>query len=121
MKCVTKKLVNKTMDEKTYALRQKVMALIYEAKGLYPPLPRIEVRVTENDKKILGVGRMGERVIWITEDFVASRSTVFHEILHAVFNQGHVSSCPLMAPEIDPKLGKKVCDKLFLNYARSIR
>jgi hypothetical protein len=118
MKRVTEKLVNKDMNLKTYDLRRKVMALIYEAKGLYPALPRIEVRVTENDKKILGVGLRGKRVIWITEDFVASRSTVFHEILHAVFDQSHVSSCPLMAPQIDPNLSKGICDRLFLTYAK---
>lgn len=118
MGCVTQKLTNKIMNPATYKLRREVIDLIYEAKRLCPTLPRIEVRITENDSELLGVGRMGGKVIWITEDFVASRATVFHEILHAVFNQKHVASCPLMAPAIDPNLSKNICDKLFLTYAR---
>lgn len=116
MKC--KILNNKEMNNETYLLRKKVIELIYEAKKLFPELPRITVRVAENDKKILGAGRIGHNIIWITESFVASRAVVFHEILHASFAVEHVQGCPLMNDQIDPNLPEKFCNKLFLKYAR---
>jgi Fe-S oxidoreductase len=109
-------LRNKVMCADVYELRCKVMSLIYEAKHLVRDLPRIEVRVTEDKGKTLGCAAMGGRVIWITESFVASRSTVFHEILHAVKAQPHVVGCPLMASHISPNLEKETCDRLFLAY-----
>jgi len=112
----TKLLKNKIMSQGVYDLRRKVISLIYEAKKLID-LPRIEIRVTDNHKTILGVAAMGAKIIWITEGMTASRSVVFHEILHAVFGQGHVNGCPLMAPKINDKLDAKTCDKLFLKYA----
>lgn len=113
----TKLLKNKDMSESVYELRRKVIALIYEAKKL-ADLPRIEVRITNDHDSILGAARIGEKIIWITESFVASRSTVFHEILHAVFNQRHIAGCPLMAPQIDPNLKDDLCNKLFKKYAK---
>lgn len=116
----TKFLKNKKMSSEVYALRRQVINLIHEAKKLVN-LPRIDVRVTDNHKTILGVARMGEKVIWITEDTVASRAVVFHEILHAVFAQDHVVGCPLMAEKIDDKLDSTTCNKLFIKYAGVIK
>lgn len=108
------------MNSEVYALRRKVIDLIHEAKRL-APLPRIEVRVTENQGNRLGCAAMGDCQMWITERAVVSRATVFHEILHAVFAQSHVVGCPLMATHIDPNLDKETCDKLFKKYAHEKR
>lgn len=113
----TKLLKNKEMSSDVYALRRQVINLIHEAKKLVE-LPRINVRVTDKHDTILGVARMGKNVIWITEETVASRAVIFHEILHAVFAQDHVKGCPLMAEKISTKLDAKTCDELFLKYAK---
>jgi uncharacterized protein YjaZ len=110
-------LVNKRMNNDVYALRRQVIDLIYEAKRLVGGnLPRVDVRVTEDKGRTMGCAAMGQCIIWITESFVASRSTVFHEILHAVKAQPHVVGCPLMASHISPNLEKETCDRLFLAY-----
>lgn len=104
------------MNPQVFKKRREVISLIHAAKRLFPQLPRIDVRVTENDETILGVATMGKRKIWITEKSTVSRAVVFHEILHAVFSQKHVASCPLMAPAIDSKLPDDVCNEMFLKY-----
>ena len=113
----TKLLNNKKMNNNVYSLRRKVIKLIYDANKLIK-LPRISVRICDDHEKILGVARMKENIIWITENSVASRSVVFHEILHAVFGQNHVRNCQLMDVSIDPKLNKKIVDRLFIKYAK---
>jgi hypothetical protein len=97
----TKLLQNKAMNDKTYRLRREVIGLIHEAKKLVPSLPRLTVRVTDNNPEILGVARTGKNVIWITECSVVSMAVVFHEI-----------------PQIDPKLSRAQCVKLFLSYVK---
>ncbi len=109
------------MSDEVYALRRNVINFIYEAATLLgragmQNLPRIDVRVTDDHAKILGVAVMGGNVIWITERAVVSRATVFHEILHAVKGQKHVTGCPLMNPAIHPNLDKETCERLFLHY-----
>lgn len=114
----TSGLENKKMSPEVYKLRREIIELIYEAKRLVPNLPRITVRVTDNNSSgVLGCARMGGNIIWISEGYVASRATVFHEILHAVYGQAHVVGCPLMATHINPELDKATCDKLFIKYA----
>lgn len=112
----TAKLTNKKMSPEVYRLRRQVIDLIYEANKLVA-LPRIDVRVTDRHQMILGVAEMKGNIIWITEETVASRSVVFHEILHAVYGQEHVEGCPLMAPAISKNLDRQTCDSLFLKYA----
>ncbi len=113
----TDKLTNKKMSPEVYRLRREVIALIHEAKKL-ADLPRITVRVADNHRKILGVAAMNQNIIWITEESVASRAVVFHEILHAVYGQQHVEGCPLMAPAISKDLDQKTCNRLFVKYAK---
>ena len=118
----TNMVKNKEMNAQVYKLRRKVIGLIHEAKALYPNLPRITVRVAENHDRIAGVGAMGGNIIWITEEFVASRGLVFHELCHAVFAQDHVKDCPLMAGDGSSlKLSKAQADKLFLKYAKAFQ
>ena len=112
-------LHNKRMNNEVYLLRRKVIALIYEAKKLVD-LPRIDVRITDNHSLIAGAGRVLDNKIWITENFVASRAVVFHEILHAVFGVPHVDGCPLMAP-ICSNPSDAVCNQLFVKYAKTFK
>lgn len=114
----TNRLNNKEMSDAVYQLRRKVIDLIYEAKKL-TDLPRIDVRVTDDHEKILGVARYNANIIWITENAVASRCVVFHEILHAVFGQIHVKGCPLMDEKIDPNLDAETCNRLFMKYVKA--
>lgn len=115
----TKKLKNKEMNSEVYKLRRKVIEYIYEIKEFYPDLPRIDVRITENNERIAGVGRMGNNIIWITEGYVASRGLVYHEVLHAAFAQEHVAGCPLMSGKgTSHACTKSQCKKLFLQYAK---
>lgn len=99
---VTKELKNKEMNKNTYAQRRKVMNMIYLLKE-HIDLPRIEVRVTENHDKWLGMGVLGGKgiVIWITEFGTELRDSsllhlVAHEIGHSVFKLRHSDDCPLM-------------------------
>jgi hypothetical protein len=115
-------LKNKEMNFEVYALRRKVIELIYEAKQTVPNLPRIEVRITEESDRVNGVARVGGKAIWIpsnsagrTEDQL--RRTVFHEICHAAFGADHVEGCPLMAP-VYQDISKKTAHMLLKKYAR---
>ena len=114
----TKALNNKKMNDAVYKLRRQVMNYIYEIKEIYPNLPRIDVRITDNHQQWAGMGRMGKNIIWITEGYVASRGLVYHEVLHAVFAQDHVKGCPLMSGKgTSHALTKKQCQYYFLKYA----
>ena len=114
-----KKIKNFDMNKNTYALRRKVINLIYEVKNSGVNLPRIEVRIGEPRKKnLLGVALLKDNKIWITDDAInmgedALRNVVFHEIVHAVTGFGHDEKCPLMSSALGKLLNKKDClDKL---------
>lgn len=101
---VTKLVKNKEMNQYVYQLRRKVIDIIYDIKKEIE-LPRIEVRVVEKHEHILGVGRVGENMIWITEDCITHGKellfhVVAHEIGHAVFKLSHNKKCPLMKPSV---------------------
>ena len=115
----TKKIKNFDMNKETYALRRKVINLIYEVKNSGVSLPRIEVRIGEPRKQnLLGCASLKDNKIWITDDAIkmgedALRNVVFHEIVHAVTGFGHDEKCPLMCSALGTPLNKKDClDKL---------
>ncbi len=117
----TKTMKNLKMNDGVYLLRRKVMAIIYEAKKL-TDLPRINVRITEDDtesKRVLGRGQIGGSVVlWIPQrafnlnqnDF---KYVVYHEIIHTAFNKGHKEH-GLMRPIIEMGLSSDKIDKLFI-------
>lgn len=126
MRC--KKLKNKESGAETYALRRRVMALIYEIKELVD-IPRVEVRITDDHASVLGMGTMGpsrgRSWIWITERAITAsefdlRSIVYHEVLHAVYGVEHDESCPLMKPTHTP-LSKAQAQKHFMKYAKRVK
>ena len=111
---------NKKMNSEVYKLRRRVMNLIYEANTIVK-LPRVTVRIIEDEKKALGYGQLGNNIIWITERAVTAsefdlRTIVFHELIHAVYGIGHDDNCPLMKP-IHTPLSKSECHKLFRKWA----
>ena len=118
-------LRNLEMNEDTYKLRRQVMAEIYEAKKLVPDMPRISVRITESDPKILGMARYDTNEIWITKKAIEeanfdTRGVVFHEILHTVYGINHDESCPLMKPH-HKRLPKHVVDERFLYWVNKAK
>ena len=58
---------NLKMNDDTYALRRKVMDVIYSAKSLIKDLPRVEVRITDKPTKSdhSGIAYLNQRVIFI--------------------------------------------------------
>jgi hypothetical protein len=118
---------NLPMNAETYALRRKVIEIIYRASALLTTrLPRVEVRITEPTNWRKGeswVGRaiMGDNKIWIpsnTLDMGESwvNEVVYHELIHAIFGVGHNEDCPLMSSNVK---GISIADaeKLFVEYA----
>ena len=88
-----------------FEFRRKIINLIYEAKKVIGfPLPRVDVRVVEYDKRSVLGRSHGNLFITISynkhkdEPLNYLRATVWHELCHAWFNAEHVLSCPLMAP-----------------------
>jgi beta-lactamase regulating signal transducer with metallopeptidase domain len=94
-------LKNKKMNTETYKLRRKVIDIIYDLKK-HIDLPRIEVKITDDNQNTLGLGTMkGKPKIWIVERAVNMSHEklvhiVAHEIGHAVFSLDHSQNCPLM-------------------------
>jgi hypothetical protein len=122
---------NKKMNDEVYKLRRKAMEYIYRAKNIVRDqlgarMPRVTIRVTEltnKDSRMLASARMGENIIWVTEDAILEpeilQEVVYHELVHAVFNVGHKGSCPLMSPNVNSTpLSPGKADELFLKYAK---
>jgi hypothetical protein len=111
-------LKNLKMNDNTYALRRKVIELVYEARRMVK-LPRIEVRITEDDPMILGQAVLKSNQIWISQKVVKDydlRAIVWHEIIHAVLGVGHDEKCPLMASTYKRALPKYEADRLLVKY-----
>lgn len=106
------------MNDDTYALRRKVIDLLYEAKKMVN-LPRIEVKITEDDPTILGQAVLKSNKIWISQKVVKNydlRSIVWHELIHSVLGVGHDEKCPLMASTYKKPLEPKDADRLLKAY-----
>jgi len=120
-----KDMSNKKMNNDVYKLRRNVMEFIYEAKSLYPQLPRINVRITNNPndscekRNVVGVASMNSNVIvWIPEKSLkypknVLREIVFHEILHTAFGICHKKN-GLMATTLNGKYSKAEVNKMFI-------
>ena len=120
-----KELKNKKMNDEVYAMRRRVMDIIYSIKKEVD-IPRIDVRITDGHEKILGMGRMNNNIIWISEDVMKYNDSVIlrvvlHEILHAVHGIEHVENCPLMDVITYSKneYSKDELVSLFKKYAKS--
>ena len=99
----TKNFTNFKMNSDVYALRCKVMSVIYAVKKSGMNIPRIDVRIGEDKNcHVLGKGRLNDNIIWITpkainrsEDYLYH--TVLHELVHTIFGKGHSRTCHLMS------------------------
>lgn len=114
---------NLEMNDQVFAFRRKVIALVYEANKLVPNLPRVEVRIVENEGNTLGVAHMGVKHISIMRSVVADnddilRHVVFHELVHTLFGVRHNKKCPLMKALVDIPATKQECHDLFKKYAK---
>lgn len=116
---------NLEMNDDTYELRSRVMSFIYEAKEVVD-LPRIDVRITEPTEDVRGAGRMGENIIWVGADVARNmsdknlRTTVYHELCHAVGAVGHQKGCPLMGTSSQP-ISKRIADDLLTRYIGEVK
>lgn len=113
---------NLEMDKRVYELRCQVMVHIYEAKKLYPDMPRIEVRIVMDDGNILGMASLKNLHISIAERSIKEgfdlRSLVYHELVHTLTGFLHDDQCPLMKSTTnkEDRLSKQDADKLFKKY-----
>ena len=110
-------LHNKRMNNQVYQLKRNVINIIYDLKR-YVNLPRITVRVTDNQDNLLGRARMNDNIIWIPENTFNSKylyQVVLHEILHAVYGIKHDNNCDLMC-EYVKNITKEKALNIFLSY-----
>jgi len=113
------------MDDGVYALRRKVIEIIYEANarlraaGLQR-LPRQEIRIVDGGcSHILGYAWMGGNIVHIPKATCSKRGltkTVLHELLHSVFGLEHTESCRLMSKYHDHALTDEAAWELFLGH-----
>ena len=87
-----------------------------------PNATRITVRITDDYKNVLGIGRLYKNIIWIPKKGVNQskselRCTVYHEILHTVFGVGHHEGDKLMGSIHNKGLSKKEIQERFLYWA----
>jgi len=110
-------LHNKRMNNQVYQLKRNVINIIYDLKR-YVNLPRITVRVTDNQDNLLGRARMNDNIIWIPENTFNSKylyQVVLHEILHAVYGIEHNEKCELMCKYVK-NITKEKALNIFLSY-----
>ncbi|MFT5851572.1 MAG: hypothetical protein ACI87J_001545 [Colwellia sp.] len=121
MRHTSKYLNNKAMNSNTYALRKKVMNIVYQANELVPGLPRINVRITDDSDTIMGVGNSKTCTIWLTESTINSKrlkEIIFHEIVHAAFGLGHFEGCKLMDAKSSLNPTNAELDDLLFQYSK---
>jgi len=122
-------MINRDMNDDTYALRRMVMAHVYSAKRVLAEhgyrLPRIDIRIGDKVKdETLACARMGDNIIWIDADTTRMTDTlqhiVYHELCHAVIAQDHVTGCPLMNPSVMDNTTPAVIEDLFIKYMTGV-
>ena len=92
----------KKMDDHTYALRRKVMDVLYEAKRRGFNLPRVEVRIVQNAEGVCAYAWIGQNVVHVDEKYTAEKYSwfltrlVLHELGHAVLGLRKIEGCRLM-------------------------
>jgi len=93
------------MSTDTYALKRRVIGFVYEAKNLIgDKFERVNVVIGDSPPGNLGAAFTGKKAIFIAARVAETasdddlRSTVFHELVHAITGFRHDDTCPLMAP-----------------------
>ena len=119
----TKNFNNYKMTPEVYKLKRKVINILYELKDKGFNIPRIDVRIGQHkDCQVLGVARLNNNIIWITENAIDKKEnefyhTVLHELLHTIYGCEHDNKCHIMTP-YQPKVvfSKNKLLKIFKNY-----
>ena len=119
----TKNFNNYKMTPEVYKLKRKVINILYELKDKGFNIPRIDVRIGQHkDCQVLGVARLNNNIIWITEKAIDKKEnefyhTVLHELLHTIYGCEHDNKCHIMTP-YQPKVvfSKNKLLKIFKNY-----
>ena len=121
-------LKNKQMNRATNKERTKVMKWVYHAQALLASaginMRRVQVRVCEKDRHVLGVATTGSRAeSWISQSAIDQgplylAETVLHELAHTLFDAPHVNGCPLMHPHSVETTNLKACERVFLSLAK---
>jgi len=116
-----------TMNDKVFAMRRKVMGILYHIKTFYPDMPRIEIRIVQNNGLVLGRASHKAFHISIMERCIDKPyfpEVVYHELVHTCFKVEHDESCRLMKSQIDPKdriLSQNELDNLFKMYLNKFK
>jgi len=115
---------NRKMDSNTYALRCKVMALVYEARdAIGGRMPRIDIRITDSKVAgLMGTARLNDNIIWIPASTIEEstdylRHVVFHELAHTMWSVGHSEKCKLMNAYISSPVTKQQAHKILKYYS----
>ena len=118
-----KSFINFKMNDEVYKSRRKVINFIYELKNEGFKLPRIDVRIGNSTRcNVLAKAKLKENIIWVTQKAIDKtenelRTTVFHELLHAIYGCEHVKGCPIMsATQPDVVVNKAKSIEIFKKY-----
>jgi len=111
-----RKIQSKRMSDEVYKMRREIIDIIYRVKKLVPNMPRISVRVADNDDEVLGCASMRGYEMWITERSTSDLAVVLHEILHAWKGIEHDDNCKLMHPNKQLGVSDKELMDTFLTY-----
>ena len=111
-----RKIQSKRMSDEVYKMRREIIDIIYRVKKLVPNMPRISVRVADNDDEVLGCATMKGHEMWITERSTSDLAVVLHEILHAWKGIEHDDNCKLMHPNKQLGVSDKELMDTFLTY-----
>ena len=87
------------MDDNTYALRRKVMDVLYEIKRRGYSIPRIEVRIVDSNTNACAYAYLGQNIAHFNKKYIGFKNftqIVLHEVVHATFGIGEVIGCKLM-------------------------
>ena len=115
--------VNHKMNNEVYKNKRKVLDFVYELKNQGFKLPRVNVVIGDAKKcNVLGKAKLKENIIWVTQKAIDKtenelRTTVFHELLHAIYGCEHVKGCPIMsAIQPDVVANKVKSIEIFKKY-----
>jgi len=122
-KKTTKSFVNFKMSDEVYKNRRKVLNFVYELKNEGLKLPRVDIRIGKSTKcDVIGKARLKGNIIWITQTAIDNgdnelRTTVYHELLHAIYGCNHVRNCPIMsASQPEVVVNKVKAIEIFKKY-----
>ena len=87
------------MDDNVYALRRKVMDVLYQIKRRGYSIPRIEVRIVDGSTEACAYAYLGQNIAHFNKNYINRKNftqIVLHEVVHATFGIGEVFGCKLM-------------------------